>query len=470
MARFSLFILCVFSSLLASCGGSGSDSDASMDMSGIDGGEPDAGAVDTMMPPPARPLFSFEKIVSGTDQSALIALTQPGETVDLLALTPTELWHLEIGAGSAEAVLTLTESFSPAAPPPSAARASDGTLHVVWEAIGVRYATNASGTWTESEIASSGRGVSLALDASGVPHVAFISLADQVNVARLEGDTWTTEVVASAPGGVGLPWAAIASEGERLVLAGTTGDGSFWLRVNEGAGWAEQAIDVGDVIFMGHSGEQTLTAGGGGTLLTFQSNGRYAAFRPAGATAFQVATLGNTYELNLDAPVGSAVGADGAFIAGQDFGERLAVVAPGAPYWPLVAAVPWDDCQVNIALSMDAGDNPIMATWCEGEIAVFRAEGSYPADFEARCDEAVTALCDRACACGSPDSECSYFVDTENHAGNRSGCMLAARESLCSDSSEPFETLLSCIATFDTPACDPTGYLVSEVCWPLRSL
>ena len=459
-------LLCILSIVLVSCGGSGGDSDATT----VDGGEPDAGTVDMMTPPPGRPMFSVEKIVPATDQSALIALTQPGETVDLLALTQLELWHLEIGSGSAEAVLTLTEPYSSADPPPSAARASDGTLHVVWEAGGVQYATNSSGTWIESEIASNGRGVSLALDASGVPHVAFISLADQVNVAHLEGDTWTTEMVANAPGGNGLPWTAIASEGDRLVLSGTKGDGTFWLRVNEGAGWVEQTIDVGDVIFMEQSGEQTFTAGGAGTLLTFQSNGRYAAFRPAGATAFQVAPLGNTYELNLDAPVGTTVGTDGAFIAGQDFAQRLAVVAPGAPYWPLVAAVPWDDCRVNIALSMDAEDNPIMATWCEGEITVFRAEGNYPADFEARCDEAVTALCDQACACGSPDDECSYFVDTSNHAGNRAGCMLAARESLCSDSSEPFETLLSCLATFDTPACGPTGYVVSETCWPLSRL
>ena len=467
------FLCCL---ALIACGGSGSDADAALDSPAPDTPGFDSSfdsGVDAMMPAPGRPTFMLERVA--LDAEPQIALTQPGETVDMLALAGLELWHMEIGSGSAEAVLTVSESLSPSDPPPSAARAADGTLHIAWEAISVRYATNAGGTWTESEVASNGREVSLALDASGVPHVAFIRLADEVNVARLEGDTWTTEVVGNAPGGIGLPWTGIATEGDRLVLVGTTGEGSFWLRTNDGSGWVDDTIDIGDVVFMGRTGQHTLTAGEGGTLLTFYSNGRYAAFRPAGASAFQVATLGNTFELDLDEPVGSAVGAEGAFIAGRDFGDRLAVVAPGTPFWPLVAAVPWrGGCSSsgnNIALSMDADDDPIMVAWCERELLVFRADGNYPTEYAARCDEAVTALCDQACACGGPDGDaCGFFIEGSTNSGNLSGCRLSARETLCSDSTEPFETLTTCLPMLAPTTCDTNGYPVPEACWPLGRL
>ena len=66
---------------------------------------------------------------------------------------------------------------------------------------------------------------------------------------------------------------------------------------------------------------------------------------------------------------------------------------------------------------------------------------------------------------------CGYFFEGRNNSGNRSGCLLSARETLCSDSSEPFETLLACLATFDSPdACDMNGYPLPETCWPLSRL
>lgn len=468
-----LRLTCCFA--LLACGGSGSDPDAS-----TDGPLPDTPGVDStidanvdaMTPAPGRPVFSVETITTGADQDALIALTQPGDTVDLLAFTPAELWHSEIGSGTAAAVLTLTEPLDGFDPPPSAVRASDGTLHVVWESTSIRYASNASGDWAEMEVASNGREPSVALDVSGVPHVAFVRLADEVNVARLDGGVFTSEVVASAPGGRGLPWTAIGTENDRLVLVGTVGDGTFWMRANEGEGWVEESFDVGDAIFMERSGDYAFAAGGLGSLISFQSNDRHGALKPAGTSTVEVATLGARFELALDAPVSAVVGDRGAFIVGHDFGSRLAVVAPGGEFWPLVAAVPWNECSENIGLSMDAADNPIVVIWCRGELTVFRSSGTYPPEYDARCEEAVTTMCDHACSCGGPEGdECGFVIGSSTDSGNRSGCRLSAREKLCSDSTEPFETLTSCLSAMGAaPTCETNGYVVPEVCDALSRL
>jgi hypothetical protein len=459
--------------LLAGCGGS-SDADAGLP----DGAVPDSGVPDgdggVSIPTPRR--VALDVTTATFDVGGWLTFTQPADTVELVALTlgdTPRLWRMEVGADTPTAVLDLTH------PPDatdseikiSAARGVDGALHVVWEsAVGdVGYATDASGAWTESTVAR-GAGPSIALHADGTPYVAFVQRSDAV-VAHLEGAAWVTETVASV--GTTAPWTWIANGGGPLVLAGTVGDGQLWLRYRESSGWVERPIDLSEATFMNRSHNYAMAAGPVGVVLGLESNQvNWAAYVPAGSSTAEVLRVGPTFELNL-MQTWAAAGDERVYVGGiDDVGQRLGILSRGSPAWPFVGAVPWDftECGEHVALGIDTADQPILAAFCGVRLYVFRTVGQYPDDWVDRCERAVTALCDQACACGSPEDVCGFTSpETGQDSGNRAGCELAAREALCSNSTRADGDLTACLATFDTPAaCVTDGYPLPDACVALH--
>lgn len=474
--RAQLFAL----SLLLACGGSSGGDGGMLDGAVPDRAVPDGTVDDGGVPPgaePDHPVFTLTQVPFDS-RVQLVALTQPAETVEAVAVTfgdTTQLWRMDVDTRTPTAVHEIVEvpQTTDADAPLSAVRASDGSLHVVWESDSrnIRYATDSSGAWTESTIAH-GEAPSIVLDAAGTPWVAYMDLPDAV-VARLDGSAWTTETI----GGVGTtqPWTAIANADGRLVVAGTLDDGNLWVKAQEGGAWVDQPIDISDVL-VGATNQQALAAGPAGILLTFQSNLKsYAAYRPAGETDFQVRLLGATFEILLEQSSATA-GREHVYVGGVEWSDRLVLLAPSEPYWPMVAGIPWDSSLCSgdsTAVGVDAADQPIIAAaGCSGSLFLFRTAGTYPPEYPERCDEAVTALCDEACRCGAAEDPCGYTSpDTGQHSGNRSGCLLAARETLCSNSTKPFEALTSCIATFDMPAaCVADGYPLPDECSSLSVL
>lgn len=458
--------------LLACDGASGADAGTA------DGAVPDAGVVDgdggASIPTPPRPLLDVT--TASLDASGRLTFTQPAATVELVALTlgdPPRLWRMAVGDGAPTAVLDVMDPPSATGRDVkiSAARADDGALHVVWQSDlgGVRYATDASGAWTESSVAN-GRGPSIALSMDGTPYVAFVDRSSAV-VAHLEGGAWMTETVASV--GTERPWTWIASAGGALVLAGTVGDGQLWLRSREAGAWVERPIDLSEATFMGRSANYAMAAGPVGVVLGLESNQvNWAAYLPAGSATAEVSRVGPTFEVHL-MQTWAAAGAGRVYVGGiEELGARLGVLSRGAPPWPIVAAVPWDytDCGEHVALGIDAADQPLLAAFCRDRLHVFRTVGAYADDWGDRCERAVTALCDEACACGSPEDACGFTSpETGQDSGNRGGCELAAREALCSNSTRPDADLTACLATFDAPAaCVTDGYPLPDACVALR--
>ena len=153
--------------------------------------------------------------------------------------------------------------------------------------------------------------------------------------------------------------------------------------------------------------------------------------------------------------------------------ERVSAWAVSDPFWPRIASFPRDSgcsSDQSVGMSLDAQDHPVLVVLgCSGALQIFRQVGTYPEDWNERCQDAIVQLCDLACDC-APEGpgDCGYaYSSGYTPGGNRSGCELGARDNLCGDSTSSPEELATCVATLEPATCGIYGYPVNDACLPL---
>jgi hypothetical protein len=167
------------------------------------------------------------------------------------------------------------------------ALAADGTPHIAYLtepaetglARAVKYATKSGGAWQLATVDASGNfiGVSIALDAVGVPHIAYDTLSGQVFYARWDGTAWKTEKLADGS----CPSVAVDPSGGPHVIYVAAADGSLRHRFLADKVWGDEVVDTGP------AGVYTdVVAAAGGLHVAYYAGGtdvRYA-FAPWPAT------------------------------------------------------------------------------------------------------------------------------------------------------------------------------------------
>jgi hypothetical protein len=147
---------------------------------------------------------------------------------------------------------------------------ADGTVHVSYFApffqslTGLRYAVRSGGAWTRQSVAlqdSAGHSTSIALDASGNPHISHHYLTnDDLRYSEKVGGVWTT-VAAESPGMVGQA-SSLELTGAGFARISHYDEASGDLRFSmEGAGgWATVIVDQAGLV--GFSNSLELDASG----------------------------------------------------------------------------------------------------------------------------------------------------------------------------------------------------------------
>ncbi len=409
-------------------------------------------------------------------------ITQPGADPVAVIFTTDGLWIWTLDGAAPVKVLSdvpLTGDYVP-----KAIRVGN-TIHVAWGTQSINHAYGTiDGEWSTSVVAD-GKKPTIAATEDGTVHMGWHSFELEGRTAfyaSWNGSSWQSEAVRLVEGTrAAREWAGVASSGTNLWLAGTDTDDSIWLLRRDGDSWAEEALDVSDYVEFGMTYEQQIHAGPAGLAILFNINpilassgspraGTYVSWRPSGGNAFETTIVGEGFTNILESPE-LVVGESAALVADHNFDLTLLWgLAPD--FWPRIGSfsrpIGQGGCLDEfVSISFDSADQPlVMVGGCE-TIDIFRQAGTYPNDWNERCQSAANELCDLACACG-PSGDCGYvFSNGNSPGGNRSGCELSAFDSLCGDSTSTPEEVEACVATFQPAECVELGYPVDDACLPL---
>lgn len=134
----------------------------------------------------------------------------------------------------------------------------------------------------------------------------------------------------------------------------------------------------------------------------------------------------------------------------------------------------------NVRMAIDADDQPHLLYDCDGgggRSRYIAPVARYSDAYGAACQQGADTICDRACACGSPD--CCYNDGSSDGSNGctfgpggtaRDLCVTKFLVRLCGDlTAQEAPVRDDCMPALDTtdPVCLDNGYTIPDACWPI---